>query len=112
MSGFFLLFGDCIAAFQCRVVVVVVVVVVIIELPFGIVESFWIVVHGVVWFCLFRVHFSFSCSVLGSLSVCLVPKGFALVTWSVCAGFDFTHHLRETLREREIDTEALPFLSF
>lgn len=68
MSGFFLLFGNCIASFQCRVVVVV-----IIELPFGIVESFWIVVHGVVWFCLLRVYFSFFSSVLGSLFVCLVP---------------------------------------
>ncbi len=67
MSGFFSLFGNCIAAFQCRVVVV------IIELPFGIVESFWIDVHGVVWFCLLRVYFSFSCSVLGSLFVCLDP---------------------------------------
>jgi hypothetical protein len=67
VSGFFSLFGNCIAAFQCRVVVV------IIELPFGIVESFWIVVHGVVWFCSLRVYFSFSCSVLGSLFVCLDP---------------------------------------
>ncbi len=70
MNGFFLLFGNCIASFQCRVVVVVVV---IIELPFGIVESFWIVVHGVVWFCLLRVYFLFPCSVLGSVFVCLVP---------------------------------------
>jgi hypothetical protein len=68
VSGFFLLFGKCISAFQCGVVVVV-----IIELPFDIVESFWIVVHGVVWFCLLRVYFSFFCSVLGSLFVCLVP---------------------------------------
>jgi hypothetical protein len=69
VSGFFSLFGNCIAAFQCRVVVVVV----IIELPFVIVESFWIVVHGVVWFCLLQVYFSFSCSVLWSLFVCLDP---------------------------------------